>query len=392
MKLSGELVTSIAEGNSRMHAYPEINRADINLSQLKRNVEQIRNLLKPDTKFMAIVKGDAYGHGLVPISKELERCGCDYLGVVRLTEALSLRESGIKVPIMILGAFMPNQSDWIVKSDITVMLDNEKIAAVLEKSAVEHGKIVNVHLKVNTGLNRYGVESGEVPDFIRSIKAKYPHIKVEGIYTHFRDAEFNNSFTRLQIERFKNVLVILEKEKLRPQIAHAAGSGGILLYPESHFDMVRCGIILYGLEHKEDKRMLPKEVEPLMTIKSYVLKIEEIKPGESGGYGDKFIARRDSKVAIIGIGYGDGISRGWKEILVGGQRVPVVNYFMDGIMVDITDVKNAVREQDEVVIVGRQGDESISWEEACNNINVQMDEQFQRITERVPKNYFYEDC
>lgn len=390
MKTREKEFVNIAESNPSEPFFKEVNIADVNLTQLRKNLDVIRNKLKRGVKFMAVVKGDAYGHGLVPVTKELEKCGCDAIGVVRLTEAVALRKGEIKIPVIILAPLIPSQSSWVVDYDITTMVDNERIVAALEESAAEKNKIINVHIKVNTGLNRYGVEVEEVLKFIHIINEKYLHIKIEGIYTHFKDPENNKKFTYDQLKKFNDVLNKLEEVNMRPPIAHAAGSAGILMYPESHLDMVRCGLILYGLEHKANENLLPEEVKHLMSIKSRILKIRKIKAGESGGYGDNFIAKRDSTVAVVGIGYGDGISRGWKEILVSGQRVPIVTYFMDGILVDITDVKHKVNEFDEVVIVGKQNNKIINWEEACHNMNSYIDEQFQRITERVPKHYFYE--
>lgn len=389
MKTEEKEFVSIAERKSSETFLKEINRADINLPQLRENLSIIRNKIKSGVKFMAVAKGDAYGHGLVPIAKELEKCGCEAIGVVRLTEAVELRDEGIKTPVMILAPLMPFQSPWVIEHDITVMVDNERIVAVLDECAAKKGKIVNVHVKVNTGLNRYGIEPKEVLKFIYIIHEKYLNIKIEGIYTHFKEPEYNIKFTYEQLQKFKDVLSQLEEVNLRPPIAHSAGSAGILMYPESHLDMVRCGLILYGLEHKADEKLLPKGVKTLMSLKSRILKINKIKAGESGGYGNNFIAKRDSSVAVVGIGYGDGISRGWKEVLVAGRRVPVVSYFMDRILVDITDIEYKVKEFDEVVIVGKQNNETISWEEACHNMNAFIDEQFQRITERIPK-YYYE--
>jgi alanine racemase len=390
MKTKEKEFVNIAEGKSSKTVLKEINRADINLTQLRQNINIIRSKLKPKVKFMAVVKGDAYGHGLVPVAQELEKCNCDAIGVVRLTEAVALREAKIKIPVIMLAPLMPSQSSWIIQHNIIPMVDNERIVAALEKESASKGKVVNVHIKVNTGLNRYGVEVKDAVRFIHMIHEKYLHIKIDGIYTHFKDPEYNEQFTYYQLQKFNEILKDLEEMNLRPPIAHAAGSEGILLYPESHYDMVRCGLILYGLEHKTEEKLLPDGVKTIMTIKSRILKIDKIKAGESGGYGNIFVAKRDSFVAVVGIGYGDGISRGWKEVLVAGQRVPVVNYFMDGILIDITDIKDKVKEFDEVVIVGRQGNRTISWEEACNSLDTYMDEQFQRITERVPRHYFYE--
>lgn len=386
------LVNSVAIGEKETLKYPipEVNEIDINLSQFRRNFNIIRNLLKPNVKFMAVLKGDAYGHGLVPIAYELEKCKCDILGVVRLVEAFTLREAGIKMPINLLAPIVPSQAPWVVKYNITPMIDKEEIIDALEKASTEANKITNIHIKINTGLNRYGIQPEEAVDFIRRVHKLYFHINIEAIYTHFQDPDFNPKFTKRQIKYFNELINKLKKENLMPKMAHAAGSTGILMYPESHYDMVRCGIILFGLEHKSGEKNLPEGVKPLITLKGRIMKLGLIKAGEAGGYGNKFIAKKDTPVAIIGLGYADGVTREWKEVLIAGKRVPVINYFMDSMMVDISDLKEAVMEFDEVVIIGSQGAESISWQEACKHIGSYVDEQIQRITERVPRHYFYE--
>lgn len=369
---------------------PEVCRADINLSQLKRNMDFIRSLLKPGVRFMAVVKGNAYGHGLVPISKALEEWGSDCLGVVRLFEAVSLREAGIKLPIVLLAPLIPSQAEAAVDLGISPMLDSHVMAEKIDSYAAKKGKTVNIHVKINTGLNRYGVLPEKALEFILSIKEKYKSLNIEGIYTHFRDPELNPYFTELQLQRFREVLSKLENAGVRPPMAHSSASGGILMYPEAQFDMVRVGIVLYGVEYVAGRKLLPERLKPILSIKSSVIKIVDIKGGEPGGYGDKFIAHRDSCLAVIAAGYGDGISRGWKEVIIRGHRVPVINYSMDGIVADITDIKDKVEEFYEVVLVGRQGDEYITWDEACKGISTEVDEQLQKITGRVVRNYFYE--
>lgn len=368
--IKNNLTNSIAIGEEEILKYPisEVNEIDINLSQLQHNFNIIHDLLKPNTRFMAVLKGDAYGHGMIRIAYELENYKCDAFGVVRLIEASTLREAEIKIPIMLFAPIIPSQASWIVRYDITPMVENEEIIKALEKSASEYNKIVNVHVKINTGLNRYGIEAEKATAFIRKIHEEYPHVIVEGVYTHFQNADYNSEFTDKQIKCFDKILNQLERENLRPKIVHAAGSTGILMYPESHYDMVRCGIILYGLEHEKGEKSLPKGIKPLATLKGCITKIRVIKAGEFGGYGNKFIAKKDTHVAIIGLGYGDGVTRGWKEALINGQRIPVINYFMDGIMVDISGLKGTVREFDEAIIIGSQGSECISWEEACKYI------------------------
>lgn len=375
---------------SSEHTIPEVNEAFINLSQLKRNYIIIRSLISPTTKLMIVLKGDACGHGMVPIANEIATYNCDAFGVARLSEGITLRKAGIQTPIMLLSPIIPSQSSFAVQNNIIPMVDNEEIISILNKCAYENKKVVNVHVKVNTGLNRFGVNPNDVTTFIHKIHKNYPNIFVEGVYTHFQDPDYNQEGTKKQIETFNFIINQLEKENIRPEIIHASNSTGALKYPEAQYDMVRCGTILFGLEHEKGEKQLPKGMNFLLTLKSRILKIQYIKAGESGGYGSKFIAKKDCTVAIVGIGYGDGVSRNWKEVLIRGKRVPIVNYFMDGLMVDISDLGKNVQEFDEVVIIGTQENQCITWLEACENLNSYTDEQIQRITERVPRIYFYE--
>lgn len=387
--LSGSIVED--ENGALKYPLPEVNEIEINLSQLKRNYETIKRLLQPKTKFMAILKGNAYGHGMLPISKELELWGCDALGVVRLNEAFALREAGIKIPVYQLAPIRPEQAPGIVQNQITAMADNAELLDALEKSCEEQNTVMNVHIKINTGLNRFGVDPENAVDFINRVHKNYTKVKVEGVYTHFQNPDYNPEFTREQIRRFQIVLNELEKENLRPPIVHAGGSAAILKYPEAHYDMVRCGVLLFGLEHTLGEKNFPEGIASAMTIKGRILKIRELHAGEFGGYGTAFIPDKNTTVAIIGLGYGDGISRGWKEALVGGKLVPIVSFFMDAIMVDITDVKNSVKTFDEAILIGNQGDSHISWGDACKALGTYEDEQVQYITGRVPKHYRYID-
>lgn len=369
----------------------EVMRLDINLSQLKRNFNAITKLLKPGVKFMAVVKGNAYGHGNLAIAKALEGFGCHSLGVVRITEAIELREAGIKIPVVMLAPIMPSQAEEAVKHDLTCMIDNESIAEELNKYAKKYNKAVKVHIKINTGLNRFGIEPANASNFIKNIRNNFDSLEVEGIYTHFRDPEFNKPFTDNQIAIFNGVLERLEQEGIRPSLAHAAATGGILMYQEAQYDMIRCGILLYGEEYLKGKRVLPKGVLPLTSLLGRIIKINEVQAGQAIGYGDKSIAARESRIAVIAGGYGDGVSRGWKHVLINGQKVSIVNYAMDCLEVDITDILGEVKLFDEVVFIGRQGTECITWEDACYGLNSEVDEQLQRITSRVQRNYYFEE-
>lgn len=383
-------IASDEEGNLK-NTLPEVNELLINLGQIKHNYDIIRGLLKPNTKFMAILKGNAYGHGMIPVAKELEHWGCDALGVVRLNEAFALREAGIKLPIYQLAPFLPNQAPWILRYNITPMIDQELHLEALEKSCEELNTNVNIHIKVNTGLNRYGIDTAHVLEFMRMIPLKYSRLNVEGMYTHLQNPDYNPSFTLEQIRQFQKTIRSLEKENLRPSIVHAGSSAAILKYPQAHFDLVRCGVLLFGLEHTEGEKDFPDGVASAISLKGKILKIREIKSGEFGGYGTAFLPDKNTYVAIISLGYGDGISRGWKDALIGGKRVPIVSFFMDGIMVDITKIREKVNLYDEAVLIGSQGSESIHWGEVCKSLGTYEDEQIQYLAERIPKKYCYCD-
>lgn len=378
--------------NTDNTTYPikEVSRLDINLSQLKRNVEAILDMLKPGVQFMAVVKGNAYGHGLVPISKALVSFGCHSLGVVRISEATALRDAGIQIPIVMLAPLLPEQVETAVVNNLTIMVDNLIICQEADRQARNQNKKMRVHIKVNTGLNRFGIDTDEVLDFARRIQSDYSNLEIEGIFTHFRDPEFDKAFTERQIQMFDGVLRVLEQEGLRPKLAHAAASGGILMYPEAQYDLVRCGILLYGEEYLKGRKVMPNKVKPITSFKSVITKLIQVRSGQHIGYGTGHVIARDSRIAIIGAGYGDGISRGWKQVLINGQKADVLNYSMDCLVIDVTDIVGTVKEYDEVVLIGRQGEEQLTWEDACYGLDSEVDEQLQRITNRVHRTYYFE--
>lgn len=369
---------------------PEINTMDINLGQLRRNYQEIIKHIAPTVKFMAVLKGDAYGHGIVPVAKELVNCHCDAFGVVRFNEAFALREAGVRLPILMLAPIMPSQVPWVINHNITPMVDEEMIIKELNKEGLARNQIISIHVKMNTGLNRFGLNEEQVIPFFKKVKEEYSYIKIEGFYTHFQNADYDKEFTKLQISRFERAVQQLEKENLRPELIHAANSAVLMKYPEAHYDMVRCGIILFGLEHTEGEKVIPAGVKELVSLKGRIIKIRDIAMGERAGYGSGFIAPRNTKIAFIAMGYGDGISRGWKEVIVQGQRAPIINYFMDGILVDITNLKGNVQLYEEATIIGSQETQTIGWGEACKALNSYEDEQIQFLTERVPKRYYYD--
>lgn len=364
--------------------------AEINLDNLAFNMRQIRANTNPASKIMAVVKADAYGHGIVQTSKVVLENGADRLGVAILDEAIALREQGITAPIIILGYVPVTDLSFVTAYDLTPTVFEFAHAEVLSKEALKSNKKVNIHIKIDTGMGRLGFlpEEGSV-DIIDKI-VNLPGVFVEGIYTHlsYADAE-DRGYTLGQLERFNWFLERLEQKNIFIPIKHAANSAGILNYPQSHFDMVRPGIVLYGLLPSDEMQNTP-EFKPVMSLKAQVASVKHIPAGNSIGYGCSHKLDKDSVIAVLPLGYADGYTRHFSntsQALVCGKRVPLVGRVcMDQIMVDITDV-SGVAIGDEAVLLGKQGDEEITAEELANQAETINYEIVCMISHRVPRKY-----
>lgn len=363
---------------------------EIDLSKIKSNIQKIQNFIGPEVAIMGVVKANAYGHGAVEISKAALEAGAGMLGVSSFVEAKELRMAGVKAPIVILG-FTPAENYLdMVRFDITVTLRSLDVARALSTAARREGKVVKVWVKVNTGMNRLGLNPSEVLYFVKKLM-DLPNLSLTGIFTHLADADSDDSwFTEMQIDLFQQVIGELEKENIKVPIRSVANSAATFKFPHSHYDLVRTGIAMYGL--RPDKTFdFGADLQPVMTFKTEITQITYISKGESVGYGREFTAKKPTLIATLAVGYGDGFRRApknWGEVLVKGQRVPIVGRVsMDQSGIDITNLKANVKCGEEVVLIGRSGKEEITAEEVAEKLGTISYEVVSSITTRVQRVY-----
>ena len=366
---------------------------EIDTKAARHNIDAFRGILPPGTALMVVVKANAYGHGLevyAPIAAE----GADWLGVNALDEALTIRALGIQKPVAILGYTDPAQLDIVVANDFRQVVYRADIAAVLSKAAQNRNTSARIHLKLETGTNRQGIPLGELAELVRLIRGM-PGLIIEGAYTHFANIEdtLDPSFAERQLDKFREALKILEQEGVRLTQIHAAATAGTLLYPETGFSMIRLGIGAYGLWPSRETQLAARErgrritLIPAMTWKTRVAQIKTVEAGEHVSYGLTYQARHRMQVAVLPVGYYDGYDRKLSNcgrVLIRGRAVPVIGRVaMNMTMVDITDV--AAQPDDEVVLLGRQGDAEIRAEELAEKIGTIAYEVVSRINPRIPR-------
>ncbi len=310
---------------------------------------------------MAVVKDEAYGHGALDVARVAVEEGAWGFGLSTLEEAMHLREGGITAPLLLLGERQEAELEWCVAHDLTVCVNEPHTVRKLAKVAAEFGKQVPVHVKIHTGMSRYGVRWDEALPLIEKILAEKA-LSLEGVMTHFSQSdETDKTFANLQFSRFQEILKSLEQKKVSVKIRHACNSGGFLDLPHAHLDMVRTGILLYGVFPSQVCRQIPG-IEPVMSVKAKIAAIQKLKPGEVVGYGMRYTAKTERRIAILPIGYGDGFPRVRNEgcALIHGQRAPLLGGIaMDALMVDITDIPQA-QMWDEAVLMGKQGGDEIT--------------------------------
>ena len=333
------------------------------MSALKENYENIRLAASPSAKLMAVVKADAYGHGAVRCSKVLDGCGADWFAVSNLEEALELRRGGIEKPILILGYTPPQYAPSLAVNNISQAVFSLDYARELSRYATEFGLQVNIHIKIDTGMSRIGFvyhdnieDSGAIDEIIEAVNLDglYP----EGIFTHFARADevSGEVYTRLQFGLFMDAIARLEENGIKFELRHCSNSAACLDYPEMHLDMVRTGIIMYGLWPSGEVRNKIK-LCPVMTVKSVVAQIKELEADTPISYGGTGVTQKPSKLATIPIGYADGYSRRLSNVgkmLINEQLAPIIGRVcMDQTVVDISDI-DGVNVGDEVVVFGRR--------------------------------------
>jgi alanine racemase len=337
---------------------------EIDLGRLRRNLQLIRRDLTAAVKLLAVVKDEAYGHGALDVARLAVEEDAWGFGLSTLEEALHLREGGITAPLLLLGERQEAELEWCVAHDLTVCVNEAHTVRKLAKIAADFEKQVPVHVKIHTGMSRYGVRWDEALPLIEKILAE-KSLRLEGAMTHFAQSdETDKTFANLQIARFDEVMQALKKRGSPLPLQHLCNSGGFLDLPHAHRDMVRVGILLHGVFPSSVCRRIPG-IEPVMSVKARIAAIQKLKPGEVAGYGMRYTATTERRIAILPIGYGDGFPRVRNEgaALIHGRRAPLVGgVAMDALMVDITEIPQA-QMWDEAVIMGRQGDEEITVHE-----------------------------
>jgi alanine racemase len=334
---------------------------EIDLGKLRRNLQLIRADLPKHARLMAVVKDEAYGHGALDVARIALEEGAWGFGLSTLEEAMALRDAKIKAPLLLLGERQEAELEWCVAHDLTVCVNELHTIRALAKVATNFGKQVPVHVKIHTGMSRYGVRWDEALSLVDNILAE-KSLSLEGVMTHFSQSdETDKTFANLQFSRFNEVLRALAEKNIPVKLRHTCNSGGFLDLPHAHLDMVRTGILLYGVFPSQVCRRIPG-IEPVMSVKAKIAAIQKLKPGEVVGYGMRYTAANERRIAILPIGYGDGFPRVRNEgcALIHRKRAPIIGGIaMDALMVDITDIPEA-QMWDEAVIMGRQGDEEIT--------------------------------
>ena len=360
--------------------------AEVDLSAISHNVKRIKDRIRNHAKMCAVVKANAYGHGAVAVAREAIAAGADYLAVAILNEAIELRQAGFKEPILILGFTPERQACQLVEYDIEQAVFTVEAAKALSETALRQGKKAKVHIKVDTGMSRIGILPDKAGEFAKTLQA-LPGIEIIGLFSHFAKADYEDkTFANEQLKRFKQAIAAIESVGIEIPLKHIANSAAILEMPEAHFDMVRAGVILYGLWPSDEvKRCI--ELEPAMRLIAKIAYVKAMEAGNGIGYGQIFRTRRHSLIATLPIGYADGWSRlltGKASVLVHGQLAPIRGKIcMDQCMIDVTDIDD-VKSGDTVILFGDKklsADQIAKWLDTINYEVVCM------VSNRVPRVY-----
>ncbi len=370
--------------------------AEIDMNAAEKNFNLIKGKLSKGTKLCCVVKANAYGHGAVYLSKLYERLGADFFAVSNIEEAMQLRNNGITTPILILGYTPTSCASILAENNISQSVFSLSYAKELSKCAKTDGVDVKIHIKLDSGMGRIGFDS--IHDTDKTIETiadvcNMEGLVREGIFTHFAladDGTDGAEFTRIQYERFTDITNKLASKNIEFEIKHCANSATTFEYPEYHLDMVRVGVVLYGVAPSSKVRGC-EELTPVMSLKSVISMIKEIEQGDTVSYGCTFKAEKKTKIATAPVGYADGFWRSnaqnGTQMLIRGQRVNIVGRVcMDQLMLDVTDVKG-VREGDYITLIGTDKGETITADELAKNNGTIGYEMICAIGERVPRFY-----
>lgn len=368
--------------------------AEVDFDKLAHNYHALRGLAPAGTKYLGLVKADAYGHGAVPVAKKLEELGADYLGVACLDEAIEVREAGVKTPILILGCTSSIYAAELVKYNITQACYDLEYAKELSAGAQKAGGTITVHIQCDTGMTRLGFMCHEdtmeksASEIIEAVKL--PGLKAEGIFTHFSDSDGSEEYTMLQFGRFQDIIQRVRDLGYEFEIRHCANSAATLLYPATYLDMIRPGIVQFG--HFPDAKMDHAlcDLVPVLELKSRVATVRDVPANTPVSYGRTNTLTRPSRLAVIPVGYGDGFCRGFSNkltVLINGKKLPIVGRIcMDMCMVDVTDTPD-VKEGDVAILYGSDGTNDQPVEAGAEIMNTISYELLCVLTKRIPRIY-----
>lgn len=367
-------------------------QAEIDLDAMTYNLEHIKKNLAPGTQVIAVLKADGYGHGAVPLARRIQKDPEIWgIAVATVEEGEELRNAGITKPILILGYTYQEDYQKIAKLDFRPAVFKLSMAKELSKAALEAGKTLKIHIKIDTGMTRIGYRDvkKDVPEILEI--SKLPGLDIEGIFTHFARAdEADKTHALVQYEKFQEFIRALEQEGLHIPMKHCSNSAGIIRMQEANMDAVRAGIILYGLYPSKEVEREPVPLKPLMSLRSHIAYIKTVEPGAEISYGGIFTTVRETRVATIPVGYADGYPRGLSNkgsVLIRGKRAPILGRVcMDQFMVDVTEIPEA-EELDQVTLLGKDGEDCITMEE-LGELSGRFNYEFACcISKRVPRVY-----
>jgi alanine racemase len=376
-------------------------RAEIDLKAIAHNVGELRRITHPDALMMAVVKANAYGHGAVEVARCALQNGAQRLGVARIDEAIQLREAGIKAPILIFGYTLPEMAPELLEYNLTQTVYTPAFARALSRTAVSLGGKIKIHLKVDTGMGRLGLlsqnfkphHSGEIIN-TKAVDASVAiaglkGLELEGIFTHFATADSaDKRYAKKQLDLFLNFLSRMRESGLNPAVRHAANSAALIDMPQSHLDMVRPGIAIYGLYPSPEVNKKRVSLRPAMALRARVIHIKKVPAGFNISYGITYKTKQATTIATVPVGYADGLNRllsSRGQMLIHGKRAPIVGRAcMDFTMLDVGGIDN-VRVGDEAVIFGPQGNDSLTVDEMASSLNTINYEIVSTITARVPR-------
>ena len=365
--------------------------AEISLEAIGHNIREVKKRLPEGVKLLGVVKANAYGHGAVPVASYLEN-QVDYFATATIEEAVELRENGISAPILILGYVSPSQYGDLVEYDITQTIDSYAQALALEKEAARQNRKAKAHLAVDTGMTRIGFQVTEHDADVAAKIADLPHIELEGMFTHFSCADQEDkTYCSMQMEKYDKMTALLAERGVTIPLRHICNSAGIMEFDDHRFEMVRSGIITYGIYPSEEVKKERLDLIPALSWKSHVIHVKEVGPGIGVSYGATYVTEKPmTRIATVSAGYADGYPRALSNqgcVLIHGKKAPIIGRIcMDQMMVDVTDIPD-VQVEDVVTLVGTDGDETITIEEIANPAALFDYEMLCDISSRVTRVY-----